>query len=123
MRTTLKRGRGRAAPGNGNGRAVLPPGTLAPMRRYQQPPPPPRRTATRIFGWILLVIVIVASGIGGGAYLYYHETLGAIAAHTPGVVASQKDLQAPKASAPAGAPVIGYEARAGASGYRGAGFG
>ncbi len=108
---------GRAATVNGNGRAVLPPGTLAPMRRYQQPPPPPRRTASRVFGWILLVIVIVASGIGGGAYLYYHETLGAIAAHTPGVVASQKDLQAPKASAPAVALLIGYDARAGAGGY------
>ena len=42
MRTTLKRGMGRAATLNGNGRAVLPPPVLEPMRRYRQPPPPPR---------------------------------------------------------------------------------
>ena len=37
MRTTLKRGMGRAATVNGNGRAVLPPPVLEPMRRYKAP--------------------------------------------------------------------------------------
>jgi hypothetical protein len=31
MRTTLKRGYGRAAETNGNGRAVLPPGVVTPV--------------------------------------------------------------------------------------------
>src|SRR5437868_4605594 len=38
MRTTLKRGMGRAATLNGNGRAVLPPQVLEPMRRDLQVP-------------------------------------------------------------------------------------
>ncbi|HVA31608.1 MAG TPA: LCP family protein [Gaiellaceae bacterium] len=120
MRTTLKRGMGRAATVNGNGRAVLPPKEVPPARRYRQPPPPRRSTRSKIaraFGWILLALVIVVSGLAGGAYLYGHETLNSIAAHTPGVVASQKDLKAPTASEPAVALLIGYDARAGAGGY------
>ena len=39
MKTTLKRGIGRAAELNGNGRAVYPPAVAAPMRRYRQPEP------------------------------------------------------------------------------------
>ena len=42
MRTTLKRGIGRGAGVNGNGRAVLPPGALSPITIYRQPEPPPR---------------------------------------------------------------------------------
>lgn len=111
---------GRAATVNGNGRAVLPPGVLEPMRRYRPPEPPGRSTRSkigRVFGWILLALVIIVSGLGGGVYLYGHETLNSIAAHTPGVVASQKDLQAPTASQPAVALLIGYDARAGAGGF------
>ncbi len=40
MRTTLKRGVGRGAGANGNGRAVFPPGTVSAVTRYRQPPPP-----------------------------------------------------------------------------------
>ncbi|HWX08811.1 MAG TPA: hypothetical protein VNY33_02440, partial [Gaiellaceae bacterium] len=60
MRTTLKRGIGRAATVNGNGRAVLPPGVVEPMRRYRPPAPPSpsrRSTAARVFGWILLALL------------------------------------------------------------------
>src|SRR5439155_871137 len=81
MRTTLKRGIGRASAVNGNGRAVLPPAVLEPMRRYRQPEPPSRSAvgiAARIFGWILLGLLVVASGLAGGLYLFGHETLAAI---------------------------------------------
>src|SRR2546429_83846 len=77
MRTTLKRGMGRAATLNGNGRAVLPPAVLDPMRRYRQPEPPRRslgRTLVRVFGWILLAVLVVPSRIGGGPYLYRPQT-------------------------------------------------
>ena len=37
MKTTLKRGIGRAAELNGNGHAVFPPAIGSPMRRYRQP--------------------------------------------------------------------------------------
>ena len=122
MRTTLKRGMGRAATVNGNGRAVLPPAVVEPMRRYAPPPPPPppstRSTAAKIFGWILLALVIVVSGLSGGLYLYAHETLNALAPHSKEVRASQKDLaKLPAPSEPAVALVVGYDARAGVDGF------
>ncbi|MEP6812148.1 MAG: LCP family protein [Actinomycetota bacterium] len=111
---------GRAATLNGNGRAVLPPPVLESMRRYRQPPPPGRTTRGtfgRVFGWIILAILVVASGIGGGLYLYGHETLGALAAKTPGAIAASKDknlqpIATP--SEPATALIVGYDARKGA---------
>lgn len=119
MRTTTKRGLGRAATLNGNGHSVLPPVVLEPMRRYRQPPPPPRSTgrlAAKIFGWILLALLVVASGLVGGLYLYGHETLGALAAHSVGAKATSKDKHVqPIASAtqPATALIIGYDTRKG----------
>src|SRR2546428_5217800 len=117
MRTTLKRGMGRAATLNGNGRAVLPPAVLEPMRRYQQPPP--TRSTTRligkIFGWIVLAVLVGASGLAGGLYLYGHETLNAIAPHTKSAIASASDLHTiASPSEPATALVIGYDQRRGA---------
>src|SRR6266404_1349686 len=121
MRTTLKRGIGRAATFNGNGRAVLPPSAFEAMRRYKQPPPPPRsrrRLAARVFGWILLVLVVIASGLAGGLYLYGHETLNALAPKSKQLIVTEKDLQGvPSPSFPATALVIGYDARAGAQGF------
>jgi LCP family protein required for cell wall assembly len=121
MRTTLKRGMGRAATVNGNGRAVLPPPVLEPMRRYKAPEPPRRSmrsTAAKVFGWILLALVVVVSGLAGGLYLYGHETLNAIAPHTHAVKVAQKDLvKLPTASQPAIALIIGYDQRAGAEGF------
>lgn len=120
MRTTTKRGLGRAATLNGNGRAVLPPPVVEPMRRYRQPPPPPRstgRVAAKVFGWILLALLVVASGLAGGLYLYGHETLGALAAHSKGAKATSKDKAVqPIASPtqPATALIIGYDTRQGA---------
>jgi LCP family protein required for cell wall assembly len=122
MRTTLKRGMGRAATvnGSGNGRAVMPPGVAEPMRRYSQPPPPPRSTrstAGKVFGWILLALVIVVTGLAGGLYLYAHETLNAIAPHSAAVKKSTKDLAVPAPSQAAVALVVGYDARAGTDGF------
>ena len=112
---------GRAATVNGNGRAVLPPPVVEPMRRYQAPPPPPRSkrgTAAKVFGWILIALLVVASGLAGGLYLYYHETINAIAPHTAAVKATEKHLAPlPTASQPAIALIIGYDARAGSEGF------
>jgi LCP family protein required for cell wall assembly len=119
VRTTTKRGLGRTATLNGDGRSVLPPVVLEPMRRYRQPPPPPRSTgklAAKIFGWILLALLVVASGLVGGLYLYGHETLGALAAHSKGAKATAKDKHVqPIASPtqPATALIIGYDTRKG----------
>ncbi len=120
MRTTLKRGIGRAAGsignGNGNGHRELPP-LVAPMHRYRQPPPPPRSTAAlfgKIFGWLVLAVLVVAAGLAGGLYLYGHETLNAIAAHSKPVRDAQAILsKVPSPSQPAIALVAGYDHRAG----------
>jgi LytR_cpsA_psr family len=128
MRTTLKRGMGRAATLNGNGRAVFPPAALngsppppavEPMRRYRQPEQPPRSTGgtiARVFGWILLVLAVVASGIGGGLYLWGHETLSSLGARSKQGIATSKDknlhaIASP--SEPATALVVGYDMRKG----------
>ena len=66
MRTTLKRGIGRGAAFNGDGKAVLPPGALSPVARYRQPPPPPRsgmRTVAKVLGWIGVVLLMLAGGL------------------------------------------------------------
>ena len=115
MRTTLKRGIGRGAGSNGNGHSTLPP-AFGPVVRYRQPEPPRRsftRTALRWVGWLVLAIVVVAAGVGGGAYLYGHETLKAISAHTKQIVRAQHQLAIPDPSKPAIALIAGYDHRAG----------
>jgi LCP family protein required for cell wall assembly len=117
MRTTLKRGIGRGSAFNGNGRAVLPPGALAGMRRYRQPPPPRRtllRWAGMVFGWLLVALCTVATGLAGGAYLYTHDFLEQTSSskHTSRdvrITAKALDLATP--GRPATALVLGYDRR------------
>jgi LCP family protein required for cell wall assembly len=116
MRTTLKRGIGQAAGLNGNGHSALPP-LFGPIVRYRQPEPP-RRSAIglilRGFGWLVLALAVIASGAAGGAYLYTHETLNAVAAHTKQLQQVQKNgdlTKVPDASQPAIALVAGYDVR------------
>ncbi len=118
MRTTLKRGYGRsaAADGNGSGRPALPPDAFSPTSIYQQPDPPRpgrlRRTG-RALGWVFLALVMVAVGLGGGIYLWWHESVAAVQAHSPGVVAVRRDLDVPLPDNSAIGLVIGYDHRAG----------
>ncbi len=116
MKTTLKRGVGRASngDGNGNGRIQLPPGPLAPVTVYKQPEPPKRSAtalALTILGWALVVVVVCVSGVAGGAYLYLHESVAAVAPHSLDVKATAKKLDLPVAGQPATALVIGYDRR------------
>jgi LCP family protein required for cell wall assembly len=78
VRTTLKRGIGRGAALNGDGRAVLPPGALTPVTRYRQPPPPRNRVLVvgKILLGIVATVVLFAGGIAGGAYLFFHKSVG-----------------------------------------------
>jgi LCP family protein required for cell wall assembly len=115
MRTTLKRGIGRGAGANGNGRAVLPPAFQLPqtLTRYRQP----RRersaagVAAAVLGWLLVTIVTVAVGLAGGLYLYYHQTVRDIAAHTPELKIAQERLDLPLPDAAATALVVGVDER------------
>src|SRR3954465_4636918 len=114
MRTTLKRGIGQAAGLNGNGHSSVPP-LFGPIVRYGQPEPP-RRSLTglilRGFGWLVLAVAVVGAGAAGGAYLYGHETLNAVSAHTKVLKKAEGDLkQVPSPSDPAIALVAGYDVR------------
>ena len=123
MRTTLKRGMGRAATlnGNGNGRTVLPPIVVEPVHKYTQPEPPRRSTGRfllQFLGWVFIALLVVGAGLAGGLYLYGHQTLQAISAHSAPVKAAQKDLHPiASPSQPATALLIGYDARAGSDGF------
>ncbi len=115
MRTTLKRGIGQAAGLNGNGHSAVPP-FLGPIARYRQPDPPRRSVIGLIlrgFGWLVLAAAVIGSGAAGGAYLYAHETLKDVSAHTGALRKTETngDLKVPKASDPAIALVAGYDVR------------
>jgi LCP family protein required for cell wall assembly len=77
MKTTLKRGVGRAAGADGNGRAVLPPGALTSITHYEQPRK--RRGVIGIIGRILFFLVLATAsllaGIGGGYWLEGEQTV------------------------------------------------
>ena len=120
MRTTLKRGIGRGAEVNGNGHAVLPPGSLTPVTLYRQPPPPRRGLAAQIgrfFAWLLLTVLMLAVGLVGGFYLWAHESAAALQAHSADAKRAQARLdEVPDAKHAAISLVIGYDHRAGEQG-------
>ena len=118
MRTTLKRGVGRSAGADGNGRAVLPPAAASSVMRYRQPEPVASGGGLRLLGRILvgvlLVLTSLAVGIAGGSYLYFHQSVSDVQAHTPAVIKAEKSLDVAPANAPAVALIIGYDQRKGA---------
>ena len=78
MRTTLKRGIGRGAAVNGNGRAVLPPAILTQITRYRQPLPERRSFGAkvgRVFLWLVAFAMMIAL-----AWRVYRERSGPAAA-------------------------------------------
>ncbi len=121
MRTTLKRGVGRAAGAHSNGKAVYPPVTVSAVTRYRQPPPP-AATGLGMFRRILLVTLLVITalilGAAGGGYLYTHQIVAGLRAHTPAVVKASKALDVPVANKAAIALIIGYDHRLGVEANR-----
>ena len=116
MRTTLKRGIGRGAAFDGNGRTVLPPSALTPMTVYRQPEPP-RRTGLQLVGrillWLFVALLVVGAGLLGGAYLYVHEEVKATRPHSRDVIVASRRLDVPLPHQAATALVVGYDHRAG----------
>jgi LCP family protein required for cell wall assembly len=105
---------GRGAALNGNGRPVLPPSAASTVTVYRQPPRPRRSRlglAGRILGWVVVALIMVSTGLAGGAYLFFHESVAAVAAHTPELKIAQQRLTVPAAGKPAIALVIGYDRR------------
>jgi LCP family protein required for cell wall assembly len=117
----MKRGVGRGAGANGNGKAVFPPGPPTPpvtaVTRYRQPPPP-ASSGLGLFRRILVITLLGVTslilGAVGGGYLYTHQFVAGLRAHTPAVVRASKALDVPVADRAAIALVIGYDHRAGA---------
>jgi LCP family protein required for cell wall assembly len=122
MRTTLKRGMGRGASMNGNGRAILPPGALTPVIHYRQPP-------RRRRGWILVgkmflgvgaLVLLLVGAFGGGWYLFLHHSIGKTKASKPlqNVAKIPNELKVAKPGQPATALVLGYDTRPNVPGSR-----
>ncbi|HXZ57873.1 MAG TPA: LCP family protein [Gaiellaceae bacterium] len=115
MRTTLKRGIGRGA--NGNGHAILPPGSLSPVTLYRQLPPPSPgilKLVGKFFVFLGIVAVILVCGLVGGFYLWAHESAAALHGTSKADKATEQRLTSvPDAKHPAVALVIGYDHRAG----------
>jgi LCP family protein required for cell wall assembly len=86
------------------------------MTLYRQPEPA-RRTGLKLVGrillWLLVALLVVAAGLLGGAYLYFHEQVKAVQAHTPELIRAEKGLDITEAGKPATALVVGYDRRAG----------
>ncbi len=102
---------------NGNGHAVLPPGTLTQMRRYRQPVPE-RPRGLKLVGRILLflftAVAVMAAATAGGAYLFFHQSVAAVKDNSKSIGIKSGDL--PGISNPHEATVIlliGYDRRAG----------
>jgi len=120
MRTTLKRGIGRATGPDGNGHAAAPP-LFGPVTRYRQPGPPRRSLTGRIvrgFGWLVLAVAVVGAGAAGGLYLYTHESLGSLQAKDKSTANAKNALKGNSngvvdPSKPAVALIAGYDHRAG----------
>jgi len=114
MRTTLKRGLGRATAPDGNGTPVLPPGAPSPVSVYRQPPRRPRSRMAlvgHIAVWVGVVSLVLGAGAAGGVYLYARDAVADIAATTPPVKRASRQLDAPLPGQPAIALVIGYDHR------------
>ena len=117
MKTTLKRGIGRGAEVNGNGRAVYPPAIQPPMRRYRQPEPAPRSAAAligKVLLWVLVAALMVVGGVAGGTYLYVDRDVAqALQGHSEEVKVAQEQLDAAIPGEPTTALLLGYDRRAG----------
>ena len=103
---------------NGDGRVVLPPGSLSAIHRYRQPvrQRSKLRAVGRILFWIVASLAMVASSLAGGVYLFFHESVSAVRARSPDVVVAQQRLAVPLANQPAIALVVGYDRRYGERG-------
>jgi LCP family protein required for cell wall assembly len=117
VRTTLKRAQGRSAGADGDGRAMLPPDALTPVTIYQ-PPPPPRRSGLGLLGRALVVLLagalMLCVSLVGGVYLWLHESVAAVNAHSADVKKAVADLaEVPPADKAAIGLVIGYDRRHG----------
>jgi LCP family protein required for cell wall assembly len=117
MKTTLKRGMGRGATVNGDGRAIYPPGVRTPMRRYRQPEAAASEGAWHVIRavilWTMLAALVVAGGAAGAGYLYAHRFVAAVAPHSAQDKAAAEAADVAIPGQPTTALLIGTDKRKG----------
>jgi LCP family protein required for cell wall assembly len=116
MKTTLKRGVGRGAEVNGNGRSIYPPAVVSTIAHYEQPPPPVRSgfaIVRRVLLVALLAAVSLALAAAGGLYLWFHESVAAVRCHEADCRTAQKRLVVTPAGQAAIGLIVGYDYRVG----------
>ena len=116
MKTTLKRGMGRGATVNGDGRSIYPPGVRTPMRRYRQPEPASEgvwHVIRSVMLWTVLAALVVAGGAAGAGYLYAHRFIAAVAPHSAEDKAAAEAADVAIPGQPTTALVIGTDKRKG----------
>jgi LCP family protein required for cell wall assembly len=108
---------GRSVSVNGNGRAVLPPGAIAPITVYRQPVPERGRAwgiAARVFLWAIAACLMAAGGVAGGTYLYVEREIAEkTGATSPSLIEAEKTLDVVAPGEPTIALVLGYDKRQG----------
>jgi LCP family protein required for cell wall assembly len=116
MKTTLKRGVGRAAEVDGNGRSLPPPDILTPVTHYRQPAR--RRSVLGIIGRVLFFLLAAATsllfGIAGGYWLEGDQTivdLDRASRKDPQIRKAAQRLDIPLPDQPAIAMVVGQDFR------------
>src|SRR5262245_7421585 len=95
---------------------MLPPDALSPVTVYEAQPP--RRTGMGLLGRMLGIVaagaLMLVVSLVGGVYLWLHESVAAVSAHSADVKAAQTTLDGvPPADKAAIALVIGYDRRHG----------
>ena len=117
MRLTLKRALGLSAAPGGGGAVVLPPDALSPVTVYEAPPLARRGGVGmlgRVLGIVAAGVLMLVVSLVGGVYLWLHESVAAVSAHSADVKAAQTTLDGvPPADKAAIALVIGYDRRHG----------
>ncbi|HEU0304445.1 MAG TPA: LCP family protein [Gaiellaceae bacterium] len=117
MRTTLKRAQGLSAAPGGGGSVVLPPDALSPVTVYAAPGPRRRSgmgLVARALGIVTAGLLMLVVSLVGGVYLWLHESVAAVSAHSADVKEAQTTLDGvPPADKAAIALVIGYDRRHG----------
>ena len=86
------------------------------MRRYRAAPPRRRSRANRMaraLGWALLGLLVAASGLAGGLYLWFHQSVAAVRAHSADVIRAEKQLNVTLPGQASIALLLGDNQRAG----------
>jgi len=116
MKTTLKRGVGRAAEANGNGRSLLPPAGLTPITHYRQPAR--RRSVMGIIGrvvfFLFAAVTSLGIGVAGGYWLDGEQTivdLDRVSRKDPQISKAARRLDIALPGRPAIAMVVGQDFR------------